>query len=140
MTSREGDLFNRSKLGHDISAFTGVYLDQGYAYSNITPVTQVHPEKRLVDLTFDFQKGRKVYIERIDLVGNTKTRDKVIRRELRVYEGELFSGTGLRKNKERVTALGFFETVEVTHKPGSDDSKVVLQVEVKEKATPSANK
>ncbi len=55
-------------------------------------------------------------------------------------EGELFSGTGLRKNKERVTALGFFETVEVTHKPGSDDSKVVLQVEVKEKATPSANK
>ncbi len=140
MTSRERDLFNRSKLVHDISAFTDVYFDQGYVYANITPVTQVHPEKRLVDLTFDFRKGRKVYIERIDLVGNTKTLDMVIRRELRVHEGELFSGTGLRKSKERVTALGFFETVEVTHKPGSDDSKVVVQVEVKEKATPSANK
>jgi outer membrane protein insertion porin family len=135
MSSREHELFNRSKLGHDISAFTDVYLDQGYAYANITPVTQVHPEARVVDLTFDFQKGRKVYIERIDILGNTKTRDKVIRRELRVYEGELFSGTGLRKSKERVTALGFFETVEINHKPGSDDSKVVVQVEIKEKAT-----
>jgi len=135
MTSREHELFNRSKLAHDISAFTDIYMDQGYAYANITPVTQVHPESRVVDLTFDFQKGRKVYIERIDVTGNTKTRDKVIRRELRVYEGELFSGTGLRRSKERVTALGFFETVEVTHKPGSDESKVVVQVEIKEKAT-----
>ena len=135
MTSREQELFNRSKLAHDISAFTDIYLDQGYAYANITPVTQVHPETRVVDLTFDFQKGRKVYIERIDISGNTKTRDKVIRRELRVYEGELFSGTGLRRSKERVTALGFFETVEINHKPGSDESKVVVHVEIKEKAT-----
>ena len=135
MTSREHELFNRSKLAHDISAFTDIYMDQGYAYANITPVTQVHPEARVIDLTFDFQKGRKVYIERIDIGGNTKTRDKVIRRELRVYEGELFSGTGIRKSNERVTALGFFETVEVTHKPGSDESKVLVQVEVKEKAT-----
>jgi outer membrane protein insertion porin family len=135
MTSHEQELFNRSKLARDISVFTDVYLDQGYAYANITPVTQVHPETRVVDLTFDFQKGRKVYIERIDIVGNSKTRDKVIRRELRIYEGELFSGTGLRKSKERVTALGFFETVDVTHKPGTDESKVVVQVEIKEKAT-----
>lgn len=135
MVSRPGDLFNRSKLQRDIAAFTDIYFDEGYAYANITPNTQVHLENRTVDLTFEFQKGRKVYIERIDITGNSKTRDKVIRREVRVYEGELFSGTGMRRSKERVTALGFFETVEVHHKPGSDDSKVIVQVEVKEKAT-----
>ena len=69
------------------------------------------------------------------MIGNTKTRDKVIRRELRVYEGELFTGSGHRESKQRVTALGFFETVEVSHKPGSDDDHMVVQVEVKEKAT-----
>ncbi len=135
MTSHPREQFNRSKLSKDIQAITDVYYDAGYAYANITPVTQVHSEDRTIDLTFDIQKGKQVYIERIDVVGNSKTRDKVIRREVRVYEGELFSGTGLRRSKERVTALGFFETVEVQHKPGSDDSKVVVQVDVKEKAT-----
>ncbi len=135
MSSKASELFNRSKLSRDILALTDVYYDAGYAYANITPVTQVNPEKKTIDLTFDIQKGRQVYIERIDVVGNTKTRDKVIRREMRVFEGELFSGSGMRKSKERVNALGFFETVEVTHKPGADDTHVVVQVEVKEKAT-----
>jgi outer membrane protein insertion porin family len=135
MISREGEVFNRSKLSRDIAAITDIYLDQGYANANIIPVTQVRQDELLVDLTFDIQKGRQAYIERIDIRGNTKTRDKVIRRELRVYEGELFSGTGLRRSKERVTALGFFETVEVQHKPGSDDSRVLIEVTVKEKPT-----
>ncbi len=140
MTSRQGELFNRSKLSRDISAITDVYLDQGYAYANITPLTQLHTEQRLVDLTFDIKMGNQVYVERIDISGDIKTRDKEIRREMQVHEGELFSGTGERRSKERVTALGFFETVEVRHKPGSDASKVVVTVEVKEKATPAANK
>ncbi len=135
MVSAEGEMFNRGKLAQDIQRITDLYYDEGYAYSNVTPVTNIHPEERLIDLTFDLQKGKQVYIERIELVGNTKTRDKVIRREMRVYEGDLFSGSGLRRSKERVNALGFFETVEVTHKPGSDDTHVVVNVEVKEKAT-----
>jgi outer membrane protein insertion porin family len=140
MTSRQGELFNRSKLSQDISAITDIYRDQGYAFANITPLTQLPGEQRLVDLTFDIQKGNQVYIERIDIRGNIKTPDQEIRREMRVYEGELFSGAGERRSKERVTALGLFETVEVQHKPGSDDSNVVVTVEVKEKATPAANK
>ncbi len=135
MISRPNELFNRTKLSRDILSLTDVYYDDGYAYANITPVTQVHPENKTIDLTFDIQKGRQVFIERIDVVGNTKTRDEVIRREMRVFEGELFSGSGMRKSKDRVNALGFFETVEVTHKPGVDDTHVVVQVEVKEKAT-----
>ena len=133
MTSRRGELFNRSKLSRDIYAITDIYLDQGYAFANLTPLTQLHPEQRLIDLTFDIQKGNQVYIERIDIRGNIKTPDKEIRREMRIHEGELFSGSGERRSKERLTALGLFETVEVQHKPGSDDSKVVITVEVKEK-------
>ena len=135
MTSKEATTFNRSLLARDIQAITDVYYDSGHAYANITPVTAVNAEAKTIDLTFDVQKGPKVYIERIDIVGNTKTRDKVIRRQLRVYEGELFNGTGMRRSKEKATALGFFETVEVTHKPGSDGEHVVVQVEVKEKST-----
>ena len=135
MTSREGATFNRSLLARDIQSITDIYYDSGHAYANITPVTAVNAEAKTIDLTFDVQKGPKVYIERIDVVGNTKTRDKVIRRQLRVYEGELFNGTGMRRSKEKAMALGFFETVEVTHKPGSDGEHVVVQVEVKEKST-----
>ncbi|WP_257461163.1 outer membrane protein assembly factor BamA [Archangium lipolyticum] len=135
MRSSTGQHFSRAQLGQDIQAFTDVYYDQGYAYANINPVTAVNAETKTVDLTFDVQKGPQVSIERIDIVGNTKTRDKVIRRELRVYEGELYSGTGVRRSKERVTALGFFETVEVTQKPGTSPDTIIIQVEVKEKAT-----
>ncbi|MBL8912686.1 MAG: outer membrane protein assembly factor BamA, partial [Archangium sp.] len=135
MTSKEKTTFNRSLLAKDIQAITDVYYDSGYAYANITPVTAVNADAKTIDLTFDVQKGPKVYIERIDIVGNTKTRDKVIRRQLRVYEGELFNGTGMRRSKEKVTALGFFESVEVTHRPGSDGEHVLVQVEIKEKST-----
>ena len=135
MTSKEAAVFNRSLLAKDIQAITDVYYDSGHAYANITPVTAVNADAKIIDLTFDVQKGPKVYIERIDIVGNTKTRDKVIRRQLRVFEGELFNGTGMRRSKEKVTALGFFETVEVTHRPGTDGEHVVVQVEVKEKST-----
>jgi outer membrane protein insertion porin family len=135
MTSKEGEIFNRSLLARDIQAITDVYYDSGFAYANPVPVTAVNGEARTIDLTFDVNKGKQVTIERIDVIGNTKTRDKVIRRQLRVYEGELFSGSGMRRSKEKVTALGFFETVEVTHKPGRDDEHVLVTVEVKEKST-----
>ncbi len=133
MTSRQGELFNRSKLSQDISAIADIYLDQGYVYANINPLTLVHRKQRLVDLIFDIQKGNQVYVERLDIGGNIKTREKEIRREMRIYEGKLFSITDERRSKERVSALGFFETVEVQHKPGSDASKVVITVQVKEK-------
>ncbi|HSP81976.1 MAG TPA: outer membrane protein assembly factor BamA [Myxococcaceae bacterium] len=135
MNARTGEHFSRTALGQDIQAITDVYYDRGYAYANINPVTAINADEKTVDLTFDVQQGSQVTVERIDIVGNTKTRDKVIRRELRVYEGELYSGTGVRRSKDRVTALGFFETVEITQRPGSRPDTIALQVEVKEKAT-----
>ena len=130
-----GTLFNRSQLQQDISSLNDLYLDQGYCYVNISPLTGVDNEKRIVDLTFEVQKGPKCYVERIDITGNHKTRDRVIRRELRIYEGELFSGTGMQQSKARVTALGYFETVDVTQKKGTRPDSVIVEVKVKEKAT-----
>ncbi|MHB1843845.1 MAG: outer membrane protein assembly factor BamA [Deltaproteobacteria bacterium] len=135
MTIHEGELFNKTKLLHDRATLDSIYEDQGYAYANITPLTAVHEEDRTIDLTFDIQKGEKVYVERIDIVGNTKTRDKVIRRELRLYEGELFTGSGLRQSKQRVQALGFFETVEVATKKGDAPDLTIVTVTVKERPT-----
>ncbi len=133
--TKSGETFSRSRLGRDMFAIGDVYRDMGYAYANVTPLSGVHPETRVIDLGFEVQPGQRVRFERIEIVGNDKTRDKVIRRELRIYEGELFSGTAIRTSKQRVTALGFFETVEVTTKRGSADDKMIATVEVKEKAT-----
>ncbi len=135
LTIKSGELFSRTKLLRDRSTLDAIYQDEGYAYANITPLTAVHQDVRTVDLTFDMQKGQKVYIEKIEISGNTKTRDKVIRREMRVYEGELFSGTGIRQSKQRVQALGFFESVEVTTKKGSAPNLTIVTVTVKERPT-----
>ncbi|HET6922705.1 MAG TPA: outer membrane protein assembly factor BamA [Anaeromyxobacteraceae bacterium] len=132
---RPGELFMRSKVGADLFAVGDVYKDLGYAYVNVTPLTNVDPKARTIDLTFDVQPGQKVTFERIEIHGNTRTRDKVIRRELRIYEGELYGASAIKTSKQRVTALGFFETVEVTTKKGSADDKMVAVVEVKEKST-----
>ncbi len=135
LQSRQGDVFQRSRVGHDLFAVGDVYRDLGYAYVNVNPVTNLDTKARTLDLTFDVQPGQKVTFERIEIAGNTKTRDKVIRRELRIYEGALYGATLIKVSKQRVTALGYFETVEITTKKGSADDKIVATVEVKEKST-----
>ena len=135
VSTKEGEVFNRSKLGEDLEALKTTYENLGYAYANVTPLTSVDPETRTIDISFDIQKGSKVYYERIDIVGNTKTRDKVIRRELRIYEGELTSATLRDISERRVNALGFFETVEIRTRRGSADDLQIAEVEIKEKAT-----
>ena len=133
--SRPGELFQRSKVAHDLTAVGDFYKDLGYAYVNVNPDTKLDPKTRTLDLVFDVQPGQKVYVERIDIQGNTKTRDRVIRRELRIYEGDLYNATAVKLSKQRVTALGFFETVEINTKKGSADDRIVAVVEIKEKAT-----
>ena len=135
VTSKPGQRFSKSRLQGDMQRLVDVYKDKGYAYANVTPDTSVDAEKKTIDLNYVFQKGSLVTIEKIDMVGNNKTRDEVIRREMRIAEGELYSGSGVRISKQRVTALGFFDNVEINTKRGSTDDKMVLEVTVKEKLT-----
>src|SRR5712664_3533795 len=133
--TRPGERFSKTRLQNDMNRLLDVYKDQGYAYANVTPDTAVDAERKIVDLTYVFQKGQPVSIEKIEVVGNTKTRDKVLRREMRIAEGDLYNGTRVRASKARITALGFFDSVEINQKRGSSDDKMVLEVSVKEKLT-----
>jgi len=132
---KTGEIFSREVLRGDVFALTDVYADKGYAFANVSPLSKIDPEKMLVDITFDFEKGEKIYIERINISGNTKTRDKVIRREFRLAEGDLYSSTALKRTKQNLSNLGFFEEASIAPAKGSSANKLNLNTEVKEKST-----
>ena len=132
---KTGDVFSRGALRQEIFSLTDVYADKGYAFANVNPLTSMNSEKKIIDIVFDFEKGEKVYIERINIAGNPKTRDKVLRRQMRVYEGELYSGTGIKKSKQNLMNLGFFEEATIATSKGTSDNKLNLDVNVKEKST-----
>jgi outer membrane protein insertion porin family len=131
----KGTVFKASMLRDDVFRLTGFFSDQGYAFVNVEPETSVHPETKTVDITYRVDKGPEVFIDRIEVAGNTKTRDKVIRRELRVQEQSIFTATGLQYSKERVQRLGFFEDVNVTTKRGARNDLLNVLVDVKEAQT-----
>lgn len=132
---KSGEIFNRSNLRNDVSSLTDLYADKGYAFANVTPLSKIDNEKKTVDITFDFEKGDKVFIDLININGNSKTRDKVIRREVRVDEGGTYSSTGLKKTKQNLMNLGFFEDVNVSTTKGRADNKLDVNIDVKEKPT-----
>lgn len=132
---KTGDWFSSTQLRNTINGVGEIYKDEGYAYVNIVPNTRVDPETRKVNLTINIEKGEKVRFGRITVVGNTRTRDKVIRREMRIYEGEFYSSTGIKRSKALITRLGYFETVEITTRPNRDGNTMDVVVDVKEKPT-----
>ena len=136
VTIKSGERFNRTRLFEDIQRLTDVYRDQGYAYANVTPNSSLRPDKKEVDLNLEIERGEIVYIDRIEVVGNTRTRDKVIRREMRIYEGDKYTGSGINRSRARIFQLGFFENVNITSSRGDEPNTMNLTVEVKEKSTP----
>ncbi len=132
---KKGEWFSSGQLRETINAIGELYKDEGYAYVNPTPNTDVDPDKKLVSLIVDIDKGKKVRFGRISVVGNSRTRDKVVRRELRIYEGEYYSSSGIKRSKMLIQRLGFFETVEINTSRGATDDTMDVVVEVKEKAT-----
>ena len=129
------EFYDRETLRNDVLKLTDLYSNEGYAYADVAPKVHENAEKRIVDIVFDIQKGNQVYFEEIIISGNTKTRDKVIRRELRVYEQELFSSQRLKRSIRNLYRLDFFEDVKVDTSKGSADDKMVLKIGVTEKST-----
>src|SRR3989337_4361987 len=132
-----GEIFSRKVLTGDIASLSDVYGDEGYADVNINPLTNVDEKEKRVDITFDIQKNELVYIEKINISGNVNTRDKVIRREVELSEGMLFSATGMKRSRNNLRRLGYFDSVNITTHPASPDSSMVLNVDVKERPTGS---
>lgn len=131
----KGKVFSRAVLRDDVVSLTDLYTDRGYAFANVTPLTKINPDTKTIDITFDIDKGDKVYIDRINISGNTKTRDKVIRREFKLSEGDLYSSGALKRTKQNLSNLGFFEEVNIAQAKGSAENKLNINTEVKEKST-----
>lgn len=138
LTLKEGEVFSISKRNTDVIALTEKYQDLGYANVNVVPNIDINDATKIVTTNYEFEKGTLVRFGRITVKGNTKTRDKVIRRELRIREGELFSGSGMRVSKENVERLGFFDSealqFQTKSPPGRPD---ILDVEVNVKERPT---
>lgn len=132
------DIYNEENLRLDIQTLTEMYQDKGYAFANVLRTLEVVPGENKVDVVFSFEKGVIAYFGKIIMKGNTKTRDKVIRRELKIHEGEMYSGSKLRHSKENVNRLGFFQPESVVFntitRKGTDN---VLDVEVSIKERPT---
>ena len=129
------DVFRTSKLRDDITVLTEAYGDEGYAFVNVTPDTIVSQTAKDVDVTYRVSKGPAVSIDKIEISGNTKTRDKVLRREIELQEQQQFSGSKLRRSQERLRRLGYFEDVNITTRKAAGEDKLDLLVDVKEAST-----
>ena len=135
LKTETGEVFSRANLRADITTITDMTADKGYAFNNVTPLTTPDERKKTVDLVFDVEKGELVKIERIFIAGNSKTRDKVVRRELRLMEGELYSATGFKRSKQNLMNTGYFEEANVATAKGSSGNRLNVNVDVKEKPT-----
>lgn len=132
---KEGDIFSREKVRHDMFAISEIYGDAGYSFVDINPVTILDTEKLVASITFELKEGKKVYVERINIAGNVKTSEKIIRREMNLLEGDAFSSRKLAKSRQKIFNLGFFEDVHITTLQGSSDEKIIINVEIKERPT-----
>jgi outer membrane protein insertion porin family len=132
---KKEDFFNREVVRNDVLALTDIYSDEGYAYAEIMPRIDKDFDQLTVNIIYVIKKGKQVYFEKIIIAGNTKTRDKVIRRELKVYEQELFSGRRLKRGMRNLYRLDFFEDIKVNTIKGSSDDRMILKIDVSEKPT-----
>ena len=132
---KSGDWFSRSKIAEGIEGISRTYRDSGYALVEMVPGTDLDEVNHLVDVTINILRGPLVYIERLHIRGNTKTRDAVIRREFRISEGDLYNQTKLEDGRALVNQLGYFERVDVSEEEGTGRDKMVINVEVAEKPT-----
>ncbi len=135
MRTEPVEVFSRANLRADIGTITDMTADKGYAFNNVSPQTSPNPETKTVDLLFEVEKGDLISIERIFIAGNTKTRDKVARREMRLIEGELYSATGFKRSKQNLMNTGYFEEANISSSRGSTADKLNINVDLKEKPT-----
>lgn len=135
LKSKTGATFRSSLFQADITSLTDLYQDKGYAFTDIAPLTAINDDEKTVDLLFDIAQGTEVYFNRINIIGNSKTRDKVIRREMKVAEGDLYSSSNLKESKRKLTNTTYFKTVDLKTEKTDDPDLVNLDVLVEEKAT-----
>lgn len=135
LRTKEGEVYNAELVDKTIEDLTFELGRLGYAFVEVRPRVDRHADKRTIGVVYEIKEGPRVYVERIDIKGNVRTLDKVIRREFRVAEGDAFNAAKLRRSRTRIRGLGFFEKVDINQQPGSAPDKTVITVDVTEKST-----
>jgi outer membrane protein insertion porin family len=136
MQLKPNELFRFNNFRKDVEMLVDKYGDKGYAFADVNPKHRYDREKKLVYLNYEITKGEKVYFGDFTFIGNTKTRDNVLRRELDVHDGELYSGTRLTKSKANMERLGYFEEVQTLRERDEKNPQILnYKFKVKEKAT-----
>ncbi|MEE2750403.1 MAG: outer membrane protein assembly factor BamA [Myxococcota bacterium] len=131
------EVFQLTKVQSVMQTITDLYGTEGYAFANVVPLTETHPEDGTVDLTFDISKGQKVRIGRIHISGNDPTWDQVVRREIPLFEGSIYDGSALKEARARLERLGFFEEVRITTPRSAQPEVLDVHVDVVEQPTGS---
>jgi len=131
----KGDWFDGDAIAEGITAVSTKAQDLGYAFAQVNPLVKTDPATRLAAITLQVVQGPEVYIQRIDITGNTRTEDKVIRRELTVAEGDAYNQTKIDKSTSNLKDLGYFKDQKITNSPGSTPQQVILNTKVTEQAT-----
>jgi outer membrane protein insertion porin family len=132
---KPGDTFNGERVEKTVESITFATGSTGYAFVDVNPRLERNAETRTIDLTFEVNEGPRVYVDRINIKGNVRTLDKVIRREVRVAEGDPFNRVLVDRSKARLKALDFFKEVEIVETAGSAPDRTDLEVKVEEKST-----
>ncbi|MDQ6954885.1 MAG: outer membrane protein assembly factor BamA [Mariprofundaceae bacterium] len=137
ITMQEGQVYSVSDLRETIDKLSLLVGDEGYAFNSVTPLFKRDVADRTVGIVFDIEKGREVYIERIEIEGNEKTDDGVLRREMRIDESERYSATKMKLSKEALTRSPLFKDVRISMPRGSADDRVNTKIKVEEDQTGS---
>jgi outer membrane protein insertion porin family len=132
---KKGDIFSRDVLRQDVNRIIDRYDSIARPFADVVPLFNIDADNKTVAVTIDIKEGGEVRIGRIDITGNTKTRDKVIRREMRLDEGDLYNKKALKRSYERLNNLNFFETVDIVQERRKQEPIMDLDVKVKEKLT-----
>ncbi len=134
-TAEEGAYFDRSVVRDDLNVLTEMYADFGFAFAQADVDLNKNDADKTIDVTYVMNKGRRVFVRRVLIEGNDKTRDNVIRREMRLADGDLFNGTRLRRSNERLDRLDYFEKIDIETVPTENPTEVDIKVKVKDKNT-----
>lgn len=135
VVTREKDWYNAEEVEDTINKLTSAVNDLHFPFVDIRPRIERKPETRTIDIVYEIHEGPRVFVERIDIGGNVRTLDKVIRREFQIVEGDPYNGAKLKRSEQRVRDLGYFEKVNVSATEGSAPDQTVVQVEVAEQST-----
>ena len=131
----KGDVYDGDAVDRSSTAIQNEVQNRGFAFVDVKPRISRNKANHTVDLVFDVSEGPRVFVERIDIDGNTRTKDKVIRREFRFAEGDAFNAATVRQTRSRLQDLGYFNSVQLTPQPGSAPDKAIINTRVDEKAT-----